>query len=370
MSLLRLRFRFPDGKQVTLTDVSPDETYGALLSRVLKEAKQRVEPERVLIAGHPPRVVEASADVEVNTIFSSGDSLIVEPPKRRGRTRKRTSAQTQSTSATTARDARGNVRSVTDLTANEEEMDSGEEWKPDARNAEEDEVVEVELSKPNTGKRRRVARDNGTTGVSGGMANSDGVKRKTRERKDAGEILETLVGEDARGMIGAALAQSVEKSVEELDVCGKSFKQSVQSALERRQWEAEGERRYEAWLAKRYEIIDNGGVTFKVRYRALGARAWTEEASMFKVPREVLTEAFRGVLKNREEREKLRVCTMAIVSPRSFWNMVRLFGERVEEELERLVPDGDWSFMRSRRRTLSAKARRNLQQSTDVVHID
>ncbi|PXF45142.1 hypothetical protein BWQ96_05116 [Gracilariopsis chorda] len=370
MSPLRLRFRFPDGKQVTLSDVSPDETYGALISRVLKDAKLRVEPERVLIAGHPPRVVEASADVEVSTILKSGDSLIVEPPKRTKRTRKRTATQARSASATSARDARGNVSVVTDLTRNAEEIDSGDEWKPDASNAEDDEVIEVELTKPGTGKRRRVAKPNGTAVTGGGVATLDGVKRKRSERKDAGEVLETLVGEDARGLIGAALAQSVEKRVEELDVCGKSFREGLRSALEKRQWEAEGERRYEAWLAKRYEIIDKGGVTFKVRYRALGARAWTEEASMFKVPPELLTEAFRGVLKNREEREKLRVNTMAIVSPRSFWNMVRLFGERVEEELERLVPDGDWSFMGSRRRKLSAKASRNLQQSADVVHID
>ncbi|CAN8071792.1 unnamed protein product [Agarophyton chilense] len=373
MSPLRLRFRFPDGRQLTLTDVSPTDTYHALLSRVQKELGLTEDPERVLIAGPPPRPVEADANATVNTLFKSGDALLVEPPKPR-RSRRRTTTQRQPPSKNGKNDtraAKSSVQGLRDLTSEVLVIDSGDEWTPDIEDLEEVRPVRPTPNRRGGKKRGRVAPSAVSSGVTGNVATSKDSKRQ-KTKKDSGDMMEALMGGDARGLLGAELAKAVSKDASELDACGKSFRNSLQTALSERQKEAEGERRYEAWLSKRYEIIDNGGYTFKVRYRALNARAWTEEQGMFKVPREILAEAFRDVVKNQEERERLRALSMAIVSPRSFWNMVRLFGDRIEEGLAELLPESDWSFISTRPRTLSTKARRNLEQATDVdvVHID
>ncbi|KAI0565037.1 hypothetical protein FGB62_22g24 [Gracilaria domingensis] len=373
MAMLRLRFRFPDGRQVTLNDVRPTDTYGLLLKSLQTAASLPTRPDRVLIAGPPPRPVHADDTAVLGSIFSSGQTLIVEPPKRGVRPRRR--AQ-RAAAAASKQTKGGSVVGLRDLRRQTDAVDSGEEWTPDTQLSDDDGDDDDVKPVRTVGRKRSRAASSAASGrakTGGGVANvatlSSTKRRKTR-KKDAGEVMEALMGEDARGMLGAELAKSVAGDGSQLDECGKSFRNSLQSALQDRQREAEGERRYQAWLAKRYEIIDAGGRTFKVRYRALDARTWTEEAGMFKLPRELLAEAFRDVLKNEEHREGLRVLSMAIMSPRSFWNMVRLFGEGVEEGLMGLVPESDWSFIKTRRRRLSEKAKRNLKQSADVIELE
>lgn len=72
-----------------------------------------------------------------------------------------------------------------------------------------------------------------------------------------------------------------------------------------------------------------------------------------------------------DAREALRPVAMAGCSPRVFWSLVRLFGGDVENGLRLLLPDHDWSWLKSRKRTLSEKAMENLrqQQHTDAAAI-
>ena len=103
-------------------------------------------------------------------------------------------------------------------------------------------------------------------------------------------------------------------------------------------------------------------VTF---HKGLGSR----RTSTFTETLELLNaEKIRSVVnlilsdKNDETRETLRSNHMAGCSPRVFWSIVKLHGGNVEAGLRLLLPDKDWNWMSSRRRTLSDKAKNNLQQ--------
>lgn len=65
-------------------------------------------------------------------------------------------------------------------------------------------------------------------------------------------------------------------------------------------------------------------------------------------------------------KENLKPHKLARISPRVFWNVARLFGGDISGGLRALLPDADWSFLASRARRQSAKARANaLQQEAD-----
>ena len=103
-------------------------------------------------------------------------------------------------------------------------------------------------------------------------------------------------------------------------------------------------------------------VTF---HKGLGSRrtsTFTETVELLNV------EKIRSVVnlilsdKNEETKETLRANHMAGCSPRVFWSLVRLYGGDVEVGLRLLLPDKDWNWISSRRRTLSDKAKENLMQ--------
>jgi hypothetical protein len=58
---------------------------------------------------------------------------------------------------------------------------------------------------------------------------------------------------------------------------------------------------------------------------------------------------------------------MALVSPRVFWNIVRIHGggDDLPSHIKALCPDADWSFFDQRRRNLSAKALENHRQTAE-----
>lgn len=55
-------------------------------------------------------------------------------------------------------------------------------------------------------------------------------------------------------------------------------------------------------------------------------------------------------------RENLKPLTMALVSPRVFWNLVKQVDADVDKALRILLPQADWSFLDVRIRQLSQKA--------------
>ena len=60
--------------------------------------------------------------------------------------------------------------------------------------------------------------------------------------------------------------------------------------------------------------------------------------------------------------ELLKPFKMALVSPRVFWNLVRLLGGDVAAGLRQLLPAEDWSFLDERMARMSAKAEENERQ--------
>ena len=62
-------------------------------------------------------------------------------------------------------------------------------------------------------------------------------------------------------------------------------------------------------------------------------------------------------------REMLRPINMAQLSPRVFWSLAYHFEESsTSSSLKKLLPDLDWSFLSTRTKTLSEKAKENLRQ--------
>jgi hypothetical protein len=65
------------------------------------------------------------------------------------------------------------------------------------------------------------------------------------------------------------------------------------------------------------------------------------------------------------DRELLKAATLAQLSPRVFWSLFHIFpsSTSVPEALQSLVPNLDWSFLDTRKRSLSAKAMENKRQA-------
>lgn len=202
-----------------------------------------------------------------------------------------------------------------------------------------------------------------------------GVRRSKRRRRVAGtgEGL-GAGGFDPLGMgavqegLGVELVKSLMGDESKLDATGKKLKGSLQAALEEREKEAEGERRYGAWVAKKYRFeYMNRGTEFKVEIVDVldGGGKWKQDVGAGIVEvfgEDVLKGVFEEVFAGGEEmREKLRESEMAKFSPRIFWNMARLFPEGVEQGLKKMLPEKDWDFLKSRRKMLSEKGRRNVE---------
>lgn len=170
----------------------------------------------------------------------------------------------------------------------------------------------------------------------------------------------------AQGYLGTIMAASVfDINGERDNPISRELQANFSGALEKRRAEAEGERRLSAYLSKRYEIRrKEGGVKFTVRYRGTNERSWTKENNgegFLSWPKVLLSAVLKEVVENSQDRMRLLPLDMAAVSPRMFWNLVRLFPENLEDGMRELVPGADWSFLTNRKCTLSEKGLRSLQ---------
>lgn len=346
MGTLSLRARFPNGRTLTLTQLPDTLLYRELLEQIKTKADLGSLPNKVTLAGPPRRELTPPEDATIGSLLKSGDSLIVEPvanPSTNGRPRRRARA-----------------KAAAKLSQQPEDEDDDVEWTGD------DDVA----TRPSRPKRRK-------TGFQAKGYRLDGTvvpaqKATAKKKKKAREAeLDNFSLPDVTGNLGGEIVRALQKKPDELDVTGKKFREALQGALQERMAEAEAERRVEAVLAGRYEIKNSFGGLFRVKYRGLHEREWTEEwdgEEMVEYPRELLAAAFKSVLDGNvtEEKERLRMSNMAMVSVRSFWNMVKLFGKDVEGGLRQLVPDGDWTFMDSRLRRKSEKAKRNEENKQEM----
>lgn len=412
-----LRARFPDGTNLTLRDLPPDTTFQTLLTRFQEHSGWTLEP-RVLLAGQPPTALFAFSFTPLREVVSSGSLLLVEPHaddvSARGRGRGRGQARgrgrapasvvsSSSHSVSQVHTLAGVSRGTGRKRARVDDNDN--DWQPDAHAVnDDDDDDEGEDKKPSPSGRRRVSRRRSPTNTTSGArpneqqangpatrsANASKAGRKGASARRAAaqrvgraedvesELAATAVDmglPEIQGQLGASLvasfvrggAQSEDQPVAK---AGKAVKSHLANALQKRQTEAEGERRLSAYLSKRYEIrrIANG-TQFHVRYRGISERNWTEENNgrpLLAYPKALLKAVLQEVLRAGDDKLKLVPIDMAALSMRVFWNMATLYPDGIEDGLRDLVPDADWSFLEVRQRFLSERGQRNKQNKEEM----
>ena len=358
-SKLTLRARYPNGLVTTLEKISSTTSYATLLSQLKEKGNLRVKPTRVLRFGIPSKLIEATDSTPISEVMSSGDTLIVETSKgtkgvKRGRAQSRTSSRATQSNSTTKKTRIATLadfnkkRKASDNIVNIDDGDDPNDidWGIDADS--EDEI------KPNRAKRE--------------SKNTTKGRPKKRNTKTGLEMMTADGLKEAEGTLGIALAQALNDEDKKKDnAAKKSFRANLQSALEGRIVEANGERRYQALLSERFEFVDESvDGTFKVKYKELEKNEWRVEGPFEIFGKEILAAVVRTVAKEEDEDgqsglRKLRAMELAGSSARLFWNIAKLFGKNMEEGLKELAPELDWDSLKTRKRNLSEKAKRNLK---------
>lgn len=349
---MRIRVRFPDGQSAVVPGLRAHVTFAELLTAIagasgrsdLSDAKLT----RVNAPGQSERI-EIGAHGSCKPYPADGDTLRVEPatpvvtaPTRargRGRGRGRTMRNPRDGIASVASLGRRNVKRA--------QRDNDVTWAPDLADAE-----------PAVA-RKRSRRGRGMVLGDGNSQSRPPVPKKKKRPALGGEAL--LIAGQVTGELGTQLAAAASGDNQR---GGAQMRNVLTTALTEREAEAAGERRHAAALGRTYTFTNLVDGVFEVRFRSRVDPGWTTEGPLPDLPRAVLAASFRMALEDVQgARERMRAREMARVSPRVFWNMVKLFPESVEDGLRELVPDADWSFLTTRRRELSAKAKRNLSNA-------
>lgn len=148
------------------------------------------------------------------------------------------------------------------------------------------------------------------------------------------------------------LLESLESKNKAGRLMRKGWRQAVESAYEQNQAAARV-----AGLGAAQMSLQEGNL--EVTYpKGLQGRGSYQDVVDY-LSREVL----QSVVKDIHPSEALRPSNLSLLSPRVFWSLVyHCQPSSIEEGLQTLHPDLDWSFLRRRRQQLSAKARENLRQ--------
>lgn len=145
---------------------------------------------------------------------------------------------------------------------------------------------------------------------------------------------------------------------------GQVLRGAMKSAITNRYAASRAVSKVSAVQSKQYTITEQDGMLSISYSKGLEGRGMFEE-QVENIPRDALEAVIKAIHQNDEEREMLRPSTLAQVSPRVFWNLVHLYGNTcnaVEECLQTLLPQLDWSFFQKRKTKLSSKALENLRQ--------
>lgn len=160
-----------------------------------------------------------------------------------------------------------------------------------------------------------------------------------------------------------------------LDASLKGIRRDFSLALKEREEDTAATDRLASMMGMTYRFSDssefghslNGqSLGFRVQY-PVGRRAVSEDHML--LPKPILESLIAHLLESEMTREGLKPHNMARRSPRVFWNLVKLKGS-VVEGLKEVSPSTDFSFLESRKRTLSEKAARNLTNAEALQDID
>lgn len=368
---MRIRARFPNGGSHVVDGLTDGCSYAELVSLIsAASGRGDVMDARIFRAGAPGTPSEKIAigpGGACMPALQTGDSLRVEPAAttiaaaarggrggRRGRGGTRARARGGAAVEGTIRTLR-DVRRPPPRRRAERPIDYDD---PRDTTYDPDADAEPAVQRPKRPRRGRAR------GVILGDGTSPSRREPPRKRAPSSNVM--LPGEATANM-GAAIASAAAGGA---GTAAQAFRASLSSALIDRQNEVLGERRFAASLSRTYEFIPfAGGAGFKVRFRARGDRAWTDDGMHPAYSRELVAAVLKSIVEDESEdgkeiREKLKPLEMAIKTHRMFWNIVRLFPEcGVEEAIPELLPGVDLGFLATRRRKLSAKAKRNLENA-------
>lgn len=147
----------------------------------------------------------------------------------------------------------------------------------------------------------------------------------------------------------------------DLNGAQKAIKKVFKNAVVRRAASTLAEQRWASAQGNTFSIRTQPPFKFEVTFPT-GPRSEHKELHAA-LPNELLSAVIREVYScGGEQRENLRPYYVAESQPMVFWNIVRLYNGDYFKGLRELVPEVDWTFAADRRRTLSAKARVNLEQ--------
>lgn len=333
---MRLRVRFSDGKSAVLQDVAPNMRFDEFLSLIRrthdspsvatkKDAREGVTTPKLVIAGPPPRPIKLSPDDSVGACVNDGDCILVEKnPSDAGPSRH----ASENRCAIASRSSSRNV-----------------------------------VHRCPRGRSRAFAR----AGAGRVLGDSSSNIEKDRNPLDI-----------AQQNLGGVLVNAVSGTNKPRDGGSRAFRDSLKEAREAKEQEAVGQRRYEAYLQGKYEMKyfrfeGESAVVFRVKYLPVGYRRWREDPDVQDAYFPALSKRLLGAVlenvltsDNEENIERLKPGLMAQFSPRVFWNLARHFKNDMESGLQELVPNANWSFLHVRKRVLSEKAKRNLEQQTQL----
>jgi len=372
---MKIRVRFPDGQTAVVRNLRAHITFTQLVTEISKQTERNdldgAKLVRVIAPGKSEQI-ETGAHDSCKPRPEDGDTLRVEPltanrpasSSSRGQSVAR--ARGRVASSKSSRDGIASLaglrRSRPPPSTNAKDYDDPHDanWNPDLADPEP------------ASKRKRTKRGRGMV-LGDGSGPSRPVAPAAKKKKPKAPKLfpDALLPAEIHGTLGMDLANAASGAK---GLSSKRYRSILAGALEQRQIEAQGERRFAAALANNFEVTENvQEALFSVRYRARGERAWEidEEMPLLTQPAlaAIVGNVLNAVLENPgnedaiKMRDKMRGREMCKQSPRVFWNMVKLFGGDTDEGLKKLLPDVDWSWMRTRRRELSDKAKRNLAAS-------
>lgn len=84
------------------------------------------------------------------------------------------------------------------------------------------------------------------------------------------------------------------------------------------------------------------------------------------IPRQLLHALFETQIHDQDSRESLKPINLAKASPRMFWSLVHEFGSNLRNGYAAMFPAADLSWLGDRRKELSEKAKRNLEQAEET----
>ena len=201
----------------------------------------------------------------------------------------------------------------------------------------------------------------------GGGGGGGGGKRRAPKALSLGS--EESIGDS---MLAAASSGKGAAALHREDPALAFFKHAAGSALAHHYEEVLANHRFAAALGGTYTMEDSAGVRrsdgepaqCEVEFK-VGPRKKTREAfELLSLPevRGVIADVLGELGGDAAKLELLKPFKMALVSPRVFWNLVRLLGGDVAAGLRQLLPAEDWSFLDERMARMSAKAEENERQ--------